>query len=56
MDFLPVLLMSVNCCLMPLAFMGLGYAWGRGYLRSPIAINNQENFNDAIETMYKEEN
>jgi len=34
----PFLLLAANCCLMPMAFFGLGVAWSKGYIRSPIDI------------------
>lgn len=34
----PFLVLFGNCCVMPLLFMWLGYAFARGWIRSPIAL------------------
>lgn len=36
----PFFILFGNCCLMPLGCMWLGYAYAKGWIRSPIAVDS----------------
>ena len=38
----PVLILIGNCCIFPAVMFGLGVAWSRGWIRSPIAVNRDD--------------
>lgn len=45
----PFFILFGNCCLMPLACLWLGYAYAKGWIRSPIAISKRTQIDDPFD-------